>query len=88
MGIIPYYLFQGDLAPGTSHLRVPLEEGLRLMKHLRAALPASLLPVYALDQPGAGGKVPLGEHSVLDRTACYFLLASQDGKRFTYPVEN
>jgi lysine 2,3-aminomutase len=87
VGIIPYYLFQGDLAPGTSHLRVPLEEGLRLMKHLRAALPASLLPVYALDQPGLGGKIPLGEHSVLDRTACYFLLAAQDGKRFTYPVE-
>ncbi len=59
MGIKPGYLFQGDLAPGTSHFRVPLQEGVRLYEHLRQELSGLSTPVYAVDLPGGGGKVNL-----------------------------
>lgn len=52
----PYYLFQGDLAPGTAHLRVPLKRGLMIMRELRELLSGLSLPVYAVDLPGGGGR--------------------------------
>ncbi len=46
MRIRPYYLHHGDLAPGTAHFRVTLEEGRRLMRALAGTdlgtLPADL----------------------------------------------
>jgi len=88
-GIKPYYLFQGDLAQGTTHLRVPLEKGLRLMEEIKAVsgLPDELLPVYALDQPGAGGKIALSRETILEKTAEHYVLAGWDGRTCIYPVE-
>jgi lysine 2,3-aminomutase len=57
--IKPYYLHHPDLAPGTSHFRVGLQEGLALMKALRARLSGLEMPAYMLDIPGGFGKVPL-----------------------------
>jgi lysine 2,3-aminomutase len=58
--IKPYYLHHGDLAPGTSHLRLSLAEGQTLMRALRAGLSGLAQPTYVLDIPGAYGKVPIG----------------------------
>ena len=55
----PYYLHQLDLAPGTNHFRVPLEEGQALVKSLRGRLSGLAQPTYMLDIPGGAGKVPL-----------------------------
>lgn len=57
--IKPYYLFQGDMVGGTAHLRVPLEKGLSLVKELRRRLSGLAMPVYAVDLPEGGGKVPV-----------------------------
>lgn len=57
--IKPYYLFQGDLVSGTSHLRVSLKEGLELEAELRRKLSGLAMPQYAVDLPQGGGKVPL-----------------------------
>jgi lysine 2,3-aminomutase len=57
--IKPYYLHHPDLAPGTSHLRVGIAEGLALMKALRARVSGLEMPAYMLDIPGGFGKVPL-----------------------------
>jgi len=57
--IKPYYLHHGDLAPGTSHFRTRIEDGLALMKQLRARLSGLEMPAYMLDIPGGFGKVPL-----------------------------
>lgn len=59
-GIKPYYLHQGDLAPGTAHFRVPIAEGQAIMRELRATLSGIAQPVYVLDIPGGHGKVPIG----------------------------
>ncbi len=58
-GVKPLYLFQGDLAAGTAHLRVPLSRGLRIFAGLRRMSSGLALPRYAVDLPGGGGKVSL-----------------------------
>ena len=58
--IKPYYLHHPDLAPGTSHLRVSIEEGQALMRALRGRWSGLCQPLYVLDIPGGHGKVPVG----------------------------
>ncbi len=58
--IKPYYLHQGDLAPGTSHFRTTLAEGQTLMRELRGRLSGLAQPTYVLDIPGGAGKIPVG----------------------------
>jgi len=55
----PYYLHQADLVQGTSHLRVPIERGLNILRELQGELPGYALPHYVLDRPGGLGKIPL-----------------------------
>ncbi|MFZ4762127.1 MAG: lysine-2,3-aminomutase-like protein [Alphaproteobacteria bacterium] len=59
LGIKPYYLHHPDLAPGTSHFRLSIEEGQELMRTLRATVSGLCLPTYMLDIPGGAGKVPV-----------------------------
>lgn len=67
--IKPYYLHHPDLAPGTSHFRVRIEDGLALMQQLRAQLSGLEMPTYMLDIPGGFGKVPLeSDHLELRET--------------------
>jgi lysine 2,3-aminomutase len=56
----PYYLHQGDLAPGTSHLRTTIAEGQTLMRQLRGRVSGLCQPDYVLDIPGGHGKAPIG----------------------------
>jgi lysine 2,3-aminomutase len=58
--IKPYYLHHPDLAPGTGHLRVSLEEGQAIMRALRGRVSGLCQPTYVLDVPGGYGKVPVG----------------------------
>jgi lysine 2,3-aminomutase len=58
--IKPYYLHQGDLAPGTAHLRTTLEAGQALMRALRGRVSGLCQPDYVLDIPGGFGKSPVG----------------------------
>jgi lysine 2,3-aminomutase len=56
----PYYLHHTDLAKGTGHFRLTLEEGQALMRDLRGPLTGIAQPAYVLDIPGGHGKVPVG----------------------------
>lgn len=58
--IKPYYLHQGDLAPGTAHLRTSIEEGQALMRTLRGRYSGLCQPTYVLDIPDGHGKAPIG----------------------------
>lgn len=62
--IKPYYLHHPDLAPGTSHFRVTIDEGLALVDALRAKVSGLAMPTYLLDIPGGFGKVPLESRNV------------------------
>ncbi len=58
--IKPHYLHHGDLARGTAHFRVSLEEGQKLVASLRGRVSGLAQPTYMLDLPGGHGKVPVG----------------------------
>ena len=83
--IKPYYLHHPDLAPGTSHFRVSIKTGQKIMKDLQGHLSGICLPHYMLDIPGGHGKVPL--------TPCYleelkngtYKIEDPDGKKHPYP---
>lgn len=63
-GIKPYYLHHPDLARGTSHFRLGIEEGLALTRELRARMSGLAQPTYVLDLPGGFGKVVLDSANV------------------------
>ena len=63
----PYYLHHPDLAPGTSHFRLTVAEGLALVRGLRGRLSGLCQPTYVLDIPGGFGKVALDGPSVKAR---------------------
>jgi lysine 2,3-aminomutase len=78
--IKPYYLHHPDLAPGTSHLRVPIEEGQALMRALRGRWSGLCQPHYVLDIPGGHGKVPVGPGYLHDG-----VVEDPNGVRRPYP---
>jgi lysine 2,3-aminomutase len=81
--IKPYYLHHGDLAPGTSHFRTRIEDGLTLMKQLRARLSGLEMPTYMLDIPGGFGKVPL-ESDHLEKTPAGYRVRDMHGHWHDY----
>ena len=83
--IKPYYLHHPDLAPGTSHFRLGIDEGLALVSALRARLSGLAMPTYMLDIPGGFGKVPLESHNV-ERTATGHRIRDGRGVWHDYPV--
>jgi len=85
MGVKPYYLFQGDLASGTAHFRVPLARGMALVQELRSRLSGLAMPTYAVDLPG-GGKVPV-ETALLRTEADAYVFRGPDGAEYRYPRE-
>jgi lysine 2,3-aminomutase len=82
----PYYLFQGDLAAGTAHFRVPISRGIELMQELRRRLSGLALPTYAVDLPGGAGKVPV-ESSIVRIEPDAYVLRGADGLEYRYPAE-
>jgi len=88
----PYYLFQLDLAPGTSHFRVPLRCGLAVYRELGKLLPGLVLPVYAVDLPGGGGKIRLHENVItgerFSAKGAEYVLKDGHGREWFYPADN
>jgi len=82
--IKPYYLHHPDLAPGTSHFRLGIEDGLALVRQLRARLSGLAMPTYMLDIPGGFGKVPL-ESSNVEKTAAGHRIRDGRGEWHDYP---
>ena len=58
-GVKPYYLHQGDLAPGTAHFRTTIAEAKALIDGLRGRVSGLAQPLYVIDLPGGAGKVPV-----------------------------
>ncbi len=78
----PYYLHHPDMAPGTGHFRLPVEEGRALVGALRGRLSGLCQPTYVLDIPGGHGKAPLGPDAWDDGVVTDFR-----GRAHTYPGE-
>jgi len=83
-GVKPYYLHHPDLARGTSHFRLGIEEGLALTRELRARISGLAQPLYVLDLPGGHGKVPLDSRNV-EKTAAGHRIRDLAGCWHDYP---
>ncbi|MER8574218.1 KamA family radical SAM protein [Mesorhizobium sp. M1338] len=79
LGVKPYYLHHGDLARGMAHRRTTIAQGQALASALRARLSGICNPVYVLDLPEGGGKVPIGPCYVEGRDGEGWRLRGLDG---------
>ena len=93
MRVKPYYLHHPDLAPGTGHFRLGIDEGRRLVRALRGRVSGLCQPTYVLDIPGGYGKVPIGPSAAaageaaraMDRRGCCRLPARLPAARRETP---
>ena len=84
----PYYLFQGDLACGTSHFRVSLKKGIKIYEDIRKILSGIALPKYTLDLPNGGGKIFLSASCLHDFESGWYRIKNYEGKVCKYPEED
>ena len=82
----PYYLHHPDLAPGTSHFRVGIEEGQRLVMALRGRISGLAQPTYVLDIPGGHGKAEIGASAIMGGDGCFTVRDWQGGEH-RYPPD-
>jgi lysine 2,3-aminomutase len=81
----PYYLYQGDLIQGTSHLRTKITKGIEIIEGLRGHTSGYAIPQYVVDGPGGGGKIPLNPQYIVESTNKRTVLRNYEGKEFVYP---
>jgi lysine 2,3-aminomutase len=62
-----------------------VERGLDIIKGLRGHTTGYAVPVYVIDAPGSGGKIPLSPESVIGREGDYILLKNYEGDIYRYP---
>jgi lysine 2,3-aminomutase len=86
MRVRPYYLHHPDLAPGTSHFRVTIEEGQKLVAGLRGRISGLCQPTYILDIPGGYGKTPVAAAMVSGGDGCYTVRDFRGGEH-AYPPD-
>ena len=83
--IKPYYLHHPDLAPGTSHFRLTVEEGQALVAGLRGRISGLCQPTYILDIPGGHGKAVVGVNAIAPRGDGCFAVTDFHGNEHLYP---
>lgn len=81
----PYYLYQCDPVVGSGHFRTSIEKGLEIIRGLRGHTSGYAVPVYVVDAPGGGGKIPLLPEYFIGREDNYVLLRNYENKVFRYP---
>jgi lysine 2,3-aminomutase len=80
----PYYLYQCDLVQGAGHFRTPVSVGLEIVEALRGHTSGFAVPVYIIDAPGGGGKVPVMPNYVLSQGPNRIVLRNYEGFVTTY----
>lgn len=81
----PYYLYQCDPIPGSSHFRTSVKKGLDIIHGLRGFTSGYAIPHYVIDAPGGGGKTPLLPEYYIGKDGNDILLKSYDGNVYRYP---
>jgi lysine 2,3-aminomutase len=81
----PYYLYQCDPVPGSSHFRTPVSKGLEIIRGLRGFTSGYAVPHYVIDAPGGGGKIPLLPDYYVGKKDGNVILKNYEDKNFFYP---
>jgi lysine 2,3-aminomutase len=80
----PYYIYQCDPVRGTAHFRTPVAVGINIIEKLRGHISGYAVPIYVIDGPGGGGKIPVGPNYVLSQAKGKYVLRNYKGKIYTY----
>jgi len=81
----PQDLHHPDLTAGAAHFRLPVNEGLSIMRSLRGHISGMCLPYYMIDLPGGGGKIPLIPEYVKETENNTLKGENFQGEIFEYP---
>jgi len=85
MRVRPYYLFQCDLVPGVEHFRTPIARGIEIMEYLRGRLSGLAIPLYVVDAPGGGGKIPVLPNYLISTSPTHTVFRNFEGLLVSYP---
>ena len=80
----PYYLYQCDLVEGAGHFRTTTSKGIEIMEGLRGHTSGYAVPLYMIDAPGGGGKIPVGPNYVVSQAPGKIVLRNFEGFITTY----
>ncbi|MEN6637966.1 MAG: KamA family radical SAM protein [Smithella sp.] len=81
----PYYLYQCDPIPGSSHFRTPISKGLEIIQGLRGHTTGYAVPTFVVDAPGGGGKIPLLPEYAIGWDKGDLMMRNYEGNIFRYP---
>jgi lysine 2,3-aminomutase len=81
----PYYIYQCDPIPGSSHFRTPVDKGLEIIQALRGFTSGLAVPHFVIDSPGGGGKIPMLPNYCQGRRDGMVVLHNFEGKEYFYP---
>lgn len=76
----PYYIFHPKQVIGTEHFQITVEEGLKVMEHLRGHTSGLAIPTYILNAPGGLGKIPLLPEYIVESDERHVRLRTWEGK--------
>ena len=82
--VMPYYIYQCDLAEGIEHFRTSVSKGMEIMEYLRGHTTGFAVPTYVIDAPGGGGKVPVMPNYLLTLTDEYAVVRNYRGMMCSY----
>jgi lysine 2,3-aminomutase len=80
----PYYLYQCDLVEGAGHFRTTVNKGVEIMEGLRGHTSGYAVPLYMIDAPGGGGKIPVQPNYVISAAPGKVVLRNFEGFLTTY----
>jgi lysine 2,3-aminomutase len=81
----PYYIYQCDLIPGSSHFRTTVETGIDIIENMRGHTSGYAVPQFVIDAPGGGGKIPILPSYVVESGPEKWVLRNYKNNRYTYP---
>jgi lysine 2,3-aminomutase len=80
----PYYLYQCDLVQGSGHFRTSVSKGVEIIEGLRGHTSGYAVPVYMIDAPGGGGKIPVQPNYMVSQAPGKVVLRNFEGFITTY----
>jgi lysine 2,3-aminomutase len=80
----PYYLYNCDPVRGSHHFRTPISKGIEIVEALRGHTSGLAVPVFVVDAPGGGGKVPVQPDYLLSYRNGRAVIRNFQGRVFEY----
>lgn len=75
----PYYLYQCDLSMGIEHFRTKVAKGIEIIEGLRGHTSGFAVPVFVVDAPGGGGKIPVSPQYLISQGEGKVVLRNYEG---------